>query len=493
MEYRQTIGIRRGGGKRAERKEVQIKNEKMLKKVLILLVLTVFPLSAGKVALVRRHFSPEPLTTLCNMLERDGHKTFGVADTFVDPLVFDVYWILPDETLTEENIVELYSFVCGGGHLILIPDNRSYMVEASNRIFEYEPWFEDLGRPQAYNENVYYSAPDTFVNCFGFVSSSFIVNFDPRWKRGMGIDTLVTVIGVSVGVESVGCLRTSGWGGRDCYGHPYVADTAVYDSFAVQILSGDYRAGEITVVADRELFISYDYGGTDVITLFDNLQFARQLFACNTRADSAAIEQADSTFRVHLHGDFTDFNPDSCEWKFRILHVWPPYQFRGHELGARFIAPDILEIDNPPIHNPVYDTVEVCLMFLPDYRGETVLWDFPVCDTFKFNFSNIAETPTPQSFAISAHPNPFNSSVTITAPAGAEIEVFDVNGRRISVIPDPDRESRGVGGELDSRFHGNDNIVGSKWRPDPSLGSGVYLVRARFGACETSCRVVYLK
>jgi hypothetical protein len=472
---------------------MQIKNEKMLKKVLILLALSAFSLFSGEMVFVGAYFYFEDLSTLENTLIKDGHRIISLVDTFIDPTGFDTYWINPDESLTDDNITKLYSFVCGGGHLILVPDCRSFFVGPTNRIFEYEPWFEELGRPRAYNEYVYDAVPDTFIDYFGYVTSSFILNFDSRWVRAKGIDTLITAGGVSIGVETDGCLNIVGWGGRDCYGDPYEADTAVYDSFAVQILAGYYRAGEITVVADVNLFTTYRFDQTDIITLFDNLQFARQLFACNTRADSAWLEQADSTFRVHLHGDFTAFNPDSCEWKFRILHVWPPYQFRGHEIGARFVAPNILEIDNPPIHNPVYDTVEVCLMFLPDYDGETVLWDFPVCDTFKFDFSNIAETPTPQSFAIYAHPNPFNSSVTITAPAGAEIEVFDVNGRRISVIPDPDRESRGVGGELDSRFHGNDNIVGSKWRPDPSLGSGVYLVRARFGACETSCRVVYLK
>lgn len=468
--------------------------ELFLKRLIILLVFFVIAcvsVLAGDVALVRLPPFIEEFDILINALWRDGHTPFGLSDTFVDPSGFDTYWFMPAERLTDDNIIKLHSFVSGGGHLILVLGYRGDLVEAANRIFEYEPWFEELGRPQAYKEIVHDAVPDTFN--LAISSSSFILNFDPRWERGSGIDTLITAEGCAVG-----------WGGIDCYGAPYDADTAVYDSFAVQILAGYYRAGEITVVADMDIFADFPFSGyTDIITLFDNLQFARQLFACNTRADSAAIEQADSTFRVYLHGDFTNFNPDSCKWKFRILHVWPPYQFRGHELGARFIAPDILEIDNPPIHNPVYDTVEVCLMFLPDYRGETVLWDFPVCDTFKFDFSNISETPTPQAFALSAYPNPFNSAVTITLdgvgdgfPVQLNIEIYDVAGRKIDVIARP--EAAAISSNQGDCFVGqspsrNDCVSEFVWTPDETLPSGVYLVRIKQNGRTYTKPVVYVK
>ena len=425
---------------------------------------------AGDIALVRLPPFVEEFDILINALWRDGHTPFGLSDTFVDPSGFDTYWLMPAERLTDDNIIKLHSFVSGGGHLILVLEYRGDLVEATNRIFEYEPWFEELGRPQAYKECVHDAVPDTFILVFS--SSSFILNFDPRWERGSGIDTLITAVGCAVGCETEGCLTAVGWGGIDCYGDPYDADTAVYDSFAVQILAGYYRAGEITVVADMDIFADFPYSGfTDIITLFDNLQFARQLFACNTRADSAALEQADSTLSLRLFGEFTDFDPDSCEWKFRILHVWPPYEFRGHELGARFVAPDILEIDNPPIHNPVYDTVEVCLMFLPDPTGETVLWDFPVCDTFKFDYDGIKETATPDHFTISTYPNPFNSAVNIVAPENTTIEIFDIDGKHIT------------------KFSKNESI----WRPSECVSSGIYLIRATNGINSVSKRVLYIK
>lgn len=77
----------------------------------------------------------------------------------------------------------------------------------------------------------------------------------------------------------------------------------------------------------------------------------------------------------------------------------------------------------------------------------------------------------PEVFEISAYPNPFNSAVRIIAPENAEVEVFDIEGRKIGGLP---------GGE-------------SVWKPEESLGSGIYLVRATIGEHEVTKRVVYLK
>jgi len=111
----------------------------------------------------------------------------------------------------------------------------------------------------------------------------------------------------------------------------------------------------------------------------------------------------------------------------------------------------------------------------------------------------------PGALAISAYPNPFNSAVTISLtchsrengnPEDYQIEIFDINGRRVDVIArraTPDEaispQTEGDCRALRARNDGADFI----WQPDESLGSGVYLVRARFGACETSRRIVYLK
>jgi len=144
------------------------------------------------------------------------------------------------------------------------------------------------------------------------------------------------------------------------------------------------------------------------------------------------------------------------------------------------------------------------------------MYMFELDDNIWASIDESPNTPTPSAFTISAHPNPFNSAVTITidAPVGAihelplQIEIFDLAGRRVAqlpegyVIPDPDRESRGAAKNLDSRFHGNDRTV--VWQPNESIASGVYLVRARLdnrslsgaeasGSGTITKRIVYLK
>jgi len=93
--------------------------------------------------------------------------------------------------------------------------------------------------------------------------------------------------------------------------------------------------------------------------------------------------------------------------------------------------------------------------------------------------------------SVGMYTNPFNSAVTISAPAGAEVEVFDVNGRKI--VESPLAPLNKGGAEY--------NEVGGlfTWTPDETVGSGVYLVRATFGPSTdsvtetTTKRVVYLK
>ena len=88
----------------------------------------------------------------------------------------------------------------------------------------------------------------------------------------------------------------------------------------------------------------------------------------------------------------------------------------------------------------------------------------------------ISENALPEQFAINVFPNPFNSSVAITAPAGAEIEIYDLLGNPVwsKTIP------RSAQAKL-------------VWQPDETVASGIYLVKA---SCEGKCatrKLVYLK
>ena len=106
------------------------------------------------------------------------------------------------------------------------------------------------------------------------------------------------------------------------------------------------------------------------------------------------------------------------------------------------------------------------------------------------------QTALPAAFEISAWPNPFNSAVTISldAPVGAhgraplQIEIFDLNGRRVAQLPDGGTVGAGFTPALNDVADNNERDGARPspttrvftWTPAPSLPSGVYLVRARF-------------
>lgn len=101
----------------------------------------------------------------------------------------------------------------------------------------------------------------------------------------------------------------------------------------------------------------------------------------------------------------------------------------------------------------------------------------------------IGETDSrPKAFEIIAHPNPFNSAVSIIAPVGAKVEIYNINGRR---IPPPT--------PLEMGEHGKSPLLkgdlgGFVWRPGHNIGSGVYLLRATAPSGDTATkRIVYLK
>ncbi len=103
----------------------------------------------------------------------------------------------------------------------------------------------------------------------------------------------------------------------------------------------------------------------------------------------------------------------------------------------------------------------------------------------------------PSYLAIKTYPNPFNSAVTITAPSGAEIEIFDVNGRRVALVPFGSAQGAIFRSLSEVETTADGQFI---WHPAPSLPSGVYLVNARFlsedrhrGKKEVKKRVVYLK
>jgi hypothetical protein len=115
-----------------------------------------------------------------------------------------------------------------------------------------------------------------------------------------------------------------------------------------------------------------------------------------------------------------------------------------------------------------------------------------------------------------SHPNPFNSAVTIAiegvgdgSPVPFDVEIYDVNGRKIDVIARRAEPNEAISPNnrssvpLDTRRDAvSINNCEFVWQPDKSLPSGVYLVRARVGGrgdlaptgqTTATKRIVYLK
>ncbi|MGC9316232.1 MAG: lamin tail domain-containing protein, partial [bacterium] len=129
-------------------------------------------------------------------------------------------------------------------------------------------------------------------------------------------------------------------------------------------------------------------------------------------------------------------------------------------------------------------TWQICLEATPGAAND---WTFVVYDN----------STLPGEFSFSAYPNPFNSAVRIaidgaSLESGAFVEIFDITGRRIDKI---DIESKqGIYFKDDTQANGNERTSTEiVWRPEGSVPSGIYLVRASLGDESASKRIVYMK
>ncbi len=121
------------------------------------------------------------------------------------------------------------------------------------------------------------------------------------------------------------------------------------------------------------------------------------------------------------------------------------------------------------------------------------------------------EKMLPSILKITAYPNPFNSSCAIAAPAGADVEIYDLRGNVVyktpsiprSLSPQGERDvlaaedgsespfPSGEGGSTKSRQMRGQFFI---WQPDKSISSGIYLVRATTNDGRTTTkRIVYVK
>ena len=134
------------------------------------------------------------------------------------------------------------------------------------------------------------------------------------------------------------------------------------------------------------------------------------------------------------------------------------------------------------------DSIRLVGMFDYDDGAPTIdEWSI----SWAYNPSATEETNLPTDFSLHVFPNPFNGAVNISVGEDfmpSRIEIFDINGRMVADIPVGSRPASTTGDAGVAPT--NETVI---WSPDESVGSGVYLVRARIADKTMMKRVVFIK
>ncbi len=278
---------------------------------------------------------------------------------------------------------------------------------------------------------------------------------------------------------------------------------------------GVYVSGSYAYVADKE-------DGLRIIDVSDPF----------SPYEVGFYDTGDLALDVYISGDYA-YVAD-YEDGLRIIDISDPssptevglYSTAGGAIGVyvsgsyAYIADEfnglqIIDISSPSFpfragfYNTAYYTVDV---FVSDRYAYVVCGDSGLYILDVSYFTGIEEnspSTKPEAFSLSAYPNPFNSSVTIAldipvgdgSPVPLSVKIYDVAGRMVAVaepveVPvgeglKPSRSSitQKTGGSKTAPLRNGEFI----WRPDESLGSGVFLIRATVGGETSSNKIIYLK
>ena len=94
----------------------------------------------------------------------------------------------------------------------------------------------------------------------------------------------------------------------------------------------------------------------------------------------------------------------------------------------------------------------------------------------------------PLAYTITAYPNPFNSSCAITAPANADVKIYDLQGNVVWKANLSDSKER-IQRDAKHRWSSGTLV----WTPDKSIPSGIYLIRAVIGNQTITKRAILMK
>jgi len=124
----------------------------------------------------------------------------------------------------------------------------------------------------------------------------------------------------------------------------------------------------------------------------------------------------------------------------------------------------------PSTADSIIDTVTAILSIEPSFTETTSCIIHCMGDSAAVYV--LDNNSLPSCLTVQAFPNPFNSSISITTPADAMIEIYDITGSRVW----------GIGSitvnDAASPYTLNPIPCSFIWQPDETIASGLYLVRA---------------
>ena len=312
------------------------------------------------------------------------------------------------------------------------------------------------------------------VGCGDF-NDLFLVKFDSTasisWSRAVrgtgdiGRNSIVQTI--DSGFVVAGYTESYGAGGNDVLLVKFSVAGTVEWSRAVGGLNDDFGLSVVQTIDSGFVVAgyteSYGAGGNDVLlvkfSVAGTVEWSRAVGETEYDAGYSVVQTTDGGFAIA--GRTRSYGTGESD----LLLI--KFDAEGNSCIGRSIIPTVTVVS--PLVDTTFPSVAIPSLTLWSI-SPTVIVSSPAF--MEICVDDIAETITkPVVLEISVIPNPFNSAVTITAPAGAEIEIFDLNGRNIAKFDD--------GTQV--------------WKPEPSVGSGIYLVRATVGEQEITKRVVYLK
>mgnify|MGYP000695744092 CR=1 FL=1 len=194
---------------------------------------------------------------------------------------------------------------------------------------------------------------------------------------------------------------------------------------------------------------------------------------------------------------FCDIDPAMCFVQFGSAIVWDTGNIDANPFFADTLfhlsdSSSCIDAGAESVYVSLWDTTIYAP--LDDFEGGIRPfgsgWDIGA-DEYGADIVREHPREMPQTISITAYPNPFNSVVTISVGAIHElplqIEIFDINGRIVYEMPVGEGlvPSR-VSGDHKGRHHET-----AIWRPDGSIGSGVFLARIR--GTNTAKKIIYMK